>query len=143
MQVRAGGRAGRADIGNDLALADCAARADAGGKRTQVRVVGFIAVVMPQDDEIAIAAFASGEGNRSIARGLDPRACGCPEVNAGMGAVEAKNGCLRELLKLEVTRENSSGERRKPFSAIRLRACNSLRGRMGRGTGQPGRVCRH
>jgi len=79
VQVRAGGGAGRADIGNDITLADRAAAADAGCKRTQMGIVGFVAIVMPQDDEIAIAALTSCENNGGVAGGLDPGAGGAPK----------------------------------------------------------------
>ena len=85
--MRTGREAGRADIADDLALADARAWGDAIGDGVLVRVRGFIAVGVFDDGLVAIAIGPAGLFDYAAARSDDRRAARGGPVDAGMSFI--------------------------------------------------------
>src|SRR5690606_27889591 len=66
VQVRAGRGAGRADIGDHLALADALAGAQPAGVTRQVGIAGFPAAGVADADPVAVAAPATGFDDHAV-----------------------------------------------------------------------------
>src|SRR5690606_16429933 len=81
-----GGQAGSAHVADDLALADIAAHADAGGVATHVSVQGLVGLAVLDDDGVAIAALAAHVDHPAVAGRLDRGAGGCGIVHTLVGA---------------------------------------------------------
>src|SRR5262249_1567918 len=91
VDVRAGRKAGGADIADHLALADALSDLDALRIRGHVAVGGLIAVRMLDADVLAVTAFPAGEIDRAVAGGEDRRAVAGRPVDAGVHAREAED----------------------------------------------------
>src|SRR5262245_13976976 len=100
MQMRTGGPASLPDMSYRLALADTLARPQPAREVAQVGVVGAVAAVVSQDDEVAVAApfprkshdtvaggFHLGSGRRSVVHPLV-----CPPLLKNRMTPKAKSG---------------------------------------------------
>ena len=74
MQVRAAGQPSGADEADHIALADAIACAQARREAREVPVKRRIAILMTQDNDLAIPTFHSDILNHAVAGGLDPGA---------------------------------------------------------------------
>ena len=84
VEMGAGGLAGVADQGDDIASLDLLSLADE--RLEQVRVVGLVVETVVDDDHVAEALSPAGEGDRAVAGSIDVGARGRGEVHAFMEA---------------------------------------------------------
>src|SRR5690606_32830311 len=91
VQVRAGRGAGRADIGDHLALADALAGPQAAGEPRQVSIAGLPAAGVTDADPVAIAAPATGLDDHAVGGGEHRGAARRGEVGALVHAAIAGN----------------------------------------------------
>src|SRR5690606_6532342 len=82
VQVRAGRRAGRADIGDHLALAHLLPGLPTLGVARQVGVAGLPAAIVAEPDPVAVTAPAARLDRHPVAGGIDRRAGSGAEVDA-------------------------------------------------------------
>ena len=95
VQVRAGGGARCADIADELALVDAAARSDARGKAREVHIATLIAAHMLDPDAVAAAGRVPSAGAyRTVANCVHRGACRSGVVNGGVGLDLAGYGML-------------------------------------------------
>ena len=87
--VHAGGAAGGTGLGHGLALVDLLSRRH--HQTGVVGVVGLGAVVVGDDDQVAVAALVAGEGDGAAVGGLDGLAVHGVDIQAGVVAVAAEN----------------------------------------------------
>src|SRR5690606_22060083 len=84
--MRSCGEAGHADSADDLALRDALALAQAGGKARQVGIQRAHAVLVFDDDDIAVTTLDADEADDAFGRSLDTGAGGGGEINPFVGA---------------------------------------------------------
>ncbi len=94
VQVRAGGKAGGAHVGDDLALAHAAALFHARCKAGNMGVAGIISGIVVEENVVAVAAVPAFKRHHAVAAGLDGRAEGRGEVGALMHAGKAQHRVL-------------------------------------------------
>src|SRR5262245_16683927 len=92
MQMRAGRKAGRADIADDVAGLHREADLYADGEAAHMGVGRRLAAAMVDLDDIAVALAVAGEGYRAIEGRLDRRADRRTPVDALVNAHLMKNG---------------------------------------------------
>src|SRR3546814_203970 len=98
VEVRPGGAAGGADIGDDLALLDATAGAHALGEAGRVGVGGLDLAVVADADVVAVAAVALGHLHHAVASRHDRRPARGGEVHAlvHLGVAENRVPALAE-----------------------------------------------
>ena len=87
--VGAGGPAGAARLGDLLSLVHLLSCGHQQGR--VMAVIGLGAVVVGDDDQIAIAPLVAGEGDGAAVCRLDGRTVGGGDIDAGVVAVTAEN----------------------------------------------------
>src|SRR3974377_597316 len=85
VKMRPRGPAGLPHVADGFPLPDALARLQASRNIPEVRVVGAVAAVVPQHDELSVAAALPREGHDALSRGFNLRSCGCPVVDPPIG----------------------------------------------------------
>src|SRR5437868_6481505 len=94
VQVRTGGEAARADEADGLALLDVRALVDARPETGEMPVAGGGGPVVPDLDQVAVAAHARGINDRALPDRAHRRAVRGAEIDAEVGPAVMQNGVV-------------------------------------------------